>query len=348
MYNHNASFSNVTHPHSNHTAWLIGVYAATGTIAWLTVAITVVLVYGHLRYWIVPDQQTLIIRLLLMVPIYSVDSWLSVQFHDYALYFNLVRDCYESYALYCFFSLLSRYVESEDEEQRSVEDILQDEPVHKHMVPLCFLKPVKPGALFMIWIKRFILQYTLIKPACTLLACVLYPFHLYAEGSFSLKTGYLYIVVITNISVGISLYCLVLFYQVAYPFLKPYKPLLKFLSIKAVIFFSFWQSVIIAILNHYHIIPPFGTWEASEVGGGLNNILICIEMFVLSILNYFIFPYKTYKPVVKRTPRKAGEVLSSAFQNFARDVVDQSDVVYDVKNAFGKKGYYQAVEKHHK
>eukprot|EP01126_Amoeba_proteus_P014526 TRINITY_DN1639_c0_g3_i1.p1 TRINITY_DN1639_c0_g3~~TRINITY_DN1639_c0_g3_i1.p1 ORF type:complete len:300 (+),score=41.82 TRINITY_DN1639_c0_g3_i1:331-1230(+) len=282
-----------------------------------------------------------------MVPIYSIDSWFSVLFIHYSLYFNLIRDCYESYALYCFFSLLSRYVESEDSERRPVEDILAEEPEHDHLVPLCCLQPVQPGALFMIWMKRLILQYTIIKPICALLACALNPFRLYEEGSFSPHTAYLWIIIITNISVAISLYSLVLFYYVAYPFLKPYQPLYKFLSIKSVIFFSFWQSVAIAILNFFNIIPRIGSWGSDEVGYGLNNVLICSEMFLLSILHFWIFPYKTYKPVVKSEPRRPTEVLTSAIHHFATDVVDQSDIVSDVKIAFGKKGYHQAKEKHH-
>jgi hypothetical protein len=117
-----------------------------------------------------------------MGPVYGIDSWLSIKFRHYALYFNLARDTYEAYALYCFFALLMRYVESEDEERRPIEDILQSEPEHKHMVPLCCLKPVQPGALFMLWMKRLILQYTLVKPFCTLLAIVLHLCGVYEEG----------------------------------------------------------------------------------------------------------------------------------------------------------------------
>ncbi len=64
--------------------------------------------------------------------------------------------------------------------------------------------------------------------------------NLYHEGDYSLKSGYLWISVINNISVSLSLHSLVLFYMVTEDRLKPFKPFTKFLCVKAIIFFSYW------------------------------------------------------------------------------------------------------------
>lgn len=48
-----------------------------------------------------PQEQRYIIRLLLIVPIYAFDSWLSLLLlggHEYYVYFDSVRDCYEGAA----------------------------------------------------------------------------------------------------------------------------------------------------------------------------------------------------------------------------------------------------------
>lgn len=70
-------------------------------------------------------------------------------------------------------------------------------------------------------------------------------------------------------------------------------------------------------------------------------------MFILSILNYHIFPYSVYKPEFKQAPQPAGKVFTSAVKNFT-DVMDQSDIVGDIKTSFSKKGAEEAREKHHK
>lgn len=53
---------------------------------------------------------TSIIRVLFMVPIYSVVSFLSYYFYRRAVYFEVIRDCYEAFAIASFFSLLCAYI----------------------------------------------------------------------------------------------------------------------------------------------------------------------------------------------------------------------------------------------
>ena len=71
---------------------------------------------------------------------------------------------------------------------------------------------------------------------------------MYHEGEFTFKSGYLYLSLINNLSVTVSLYWLVLFYLATEERLKPFNPFSKFLCIKAIIFFSFWQACLFTIL----------------------------------------------------------------------------------------------------
>ena len=61
---------------------------------------------------------TSIIRVLFMVPIYSVVSFLSYFFYTRAVYFEVIRDCYEAFAIASFFSLLCAYVASDLHDQK--------------------------------------------------------------------------------------------------------------------------------------------------------------------------------------------------------------------------------------
>lgn len=59
---------------------------------------------------------------------------------------------------------------------------------------------------------------------------------------YSPNTGYLYITMIYNVSVSLALYGLFLFYFSTKELLTPFDPVLKFFTIKSVIFLSFWQG----------------------------------------------------------------------------------------------------------
>jgi hypothetical protein len=95
---------------------------------------------------------------------------------------------------------------------------------------------------------------------------------LFEEGNFSPHYGYLYITIFDNVSITVSiqsslhcLYCkvsmyyLVLFYMATKQELQPLKPVPKFLCIKAVIFFSFWQSIVVAGIQKIGVIHDVRT-----------------------------------------------------------------------------------------
>ena len=54
-----------------------------------------------------PDS---IIRILFMVPIYSVVSFLSYRYYLHAVYFDVLMNCYEAFAIASFFNLLCAYI----------------------------------------------------------------------------------------------------------------------------------------------------------------------------------------------------------------------------------------------
>lgn len=64
----------------------------------------------------------------------------------------------------------------------------------------------------------------------------------YHDGDWSPDGGYLYITIVYNFSVSLALYGLFLFLGATREMLKPFDPVLKFFTVKSVIFLSFWQG----------------------------------------------------------------------------------------------------------
>jgi hypothetical protein len=72
---------------------------------------------------------------------------------------------------------------------------------------------------------------------------------LYYDGNWSPSQGYLYTTLINNVSISLALYALFLFYFATHDLLRPYNPVLKFFTIKAIIFMSFWQVCTVYLVN---------------------------------------------------------------------------------------------------
>jgi len=172
--------------------------------------------------------------------------------------------------------------------------------------------------------------------------------HYYDNGSFRWDRGYVYITVVANISVTISMYFLVLFYECTSDVLKPYKPLAKFFCIKSVIFFSFWQGVTIAVLAKLGIIQGKTEWTLENVEAGTQNFMICIEMLFCALAFNYAFGLKSYKasnhhPLLEVQQmvdiRQNFTYLSTNFAPIARnfaDVANVKDVISDIDASFAK------------
>lgn len=101
-----------------------------------------------------------------------------------------------------------------------------------------------------------------------------------------------------------ALYGLYLFYFATRDLLTPFEPVLKFCTVKSVIFLSFWQGVGLAILEKANIISSIVNaagehTDAGTVSAGYQNFLICIEMLFAAIALRYAFPYQVNAAVEK-------------------------------------------------
>lgn len=266
--------------------------------AWVITAICVIfatiltirLIYMHLVYFHKPNQQKHIVRILLMVPIYAIDSWLSFRFYWLSVYFDLIRDCYEAIVIYEFYTLLVEYTGGYERTKNAFEK----RAPFKLVIPLCCWE-VYPRRGLLRWLSRLTLQYVLERPLMAFVAMLLQVGGKYCNGELTaFSAGYPYITGIGLISVTVAMYALVLFYVVALEELKSCNPVPKFLSIKFIIMMSFWQQVLVAGLVKINVIHNTANWTTDNIAAGVQNALICVEMLIVSIWHLSAFNYQEF------------------------------------------------------
>jgi hypothetical protein len=258
-----------------------------------------------------------------MVPIYAVNAWLSLRFKEARFYIDPVRECYEAFVIYNFFMYLIAYLEDELGDVAAYYSTKEPVP---HLWPVArWLRPWRPGAEFFWQAKRGVLSYVIVRPLATAVSVAANARGAYCEGEFRAACAYPYVALANNCTQMWALYCLVLVYQATRRELAPIRPLPKFVAIKAVVFFSFWQGVAIELLAAAGLIAPAETttYDADDVAAGLQSFLICLEMFVAAIGHAYAFPPSDYASADAPRPPP------SALDNL-RVMFDVRDVMTDV------------------
>ncbi|XP_018412611.1 PREDICTED: transmembrane protein 184A [Nanorana parkeri] len=309
----------------------------SGLFVWTALLLTCHQIYIHLRNYTIPNEQRYIIRILFIVPIYSFDSWLSLLLignDQYYVYFDSVRDCYEAFVIYSFLSLCFEYLGGES----SIMAEIRGKPVKSScFYGTCCLQGMSYSIGFLRFCKQATLQFCIVKPIMGVMTIILQAFGKYHDGDFNVQSGYLYVAIIYNISVSLALYALFLFYFATKELLHPFEPVLKFLTIKAVVFLSFWQGMLLAILERGGAIPEVqiikgNTVGAGTVAAGYQNFIICIEMLFAAIALRYAFTCQVYRE--KKESATANVAPMQSISSGLKETMSPNDIVQDAIHNF--------------
>lgn len=322
-------------------AWLRSASAQgiAGAFVWAAIIITCHQIYQYLRFYTHPSEQRWIVRILFIVPIYAFTSWLSLLFFDnnsYYVYFDTFRDCYEAFVIYNFLTLCYEYLGGEG----NIMSEIRGKPIRSSwFYCTCCLAGRTYTIEFLRFCKQATLQFCLVKPIMAFITIILQSQGLYSDGDWSAQSGYLYVTIIYNMSITLALYALFLFYFATKDLLTPYDPVLKFAIIKSVIFLSFWQGVLLAVLEKLEFISPiYGAdgkpaTNAGTVSAGYQNFLVCIEMGFAAVALRYAFPVTVYAQNCA-TDSRGRSVTMQSISSSLKETVNPKDIMTDAFHNF--------------
>jgi hypothetical protein len=265
--------------------------------------------------YVCPELQVHVLRILWMTPIYSVNALVSLilvyscQAH-LTVYPDTLREGYEAYCILSFFSLLVTW--GRLFHGRDISDLLQERygEVPIDHLPPCRIQfgqrvwtPIQPwpAEVFVERCKYGVMTYVVATPICTTLTFILSITGTMEGDALTLGNPYTYISLVMNVTSLWAVYCLILFYARARSELEPMRPLGKFLCVKGVVFFTYWQNFALQIWGH--AMGDFlghSRWECkmttSQITAALTDFLICVEMLIFAIGHTFAFSPNDFIP----------------------------------------------------
>lgn len=193
---------------------------------------------------------------------------------------------------------------------------------------VCFFdenNPMSVAAAVLDQCQVMALQFVLLKPLLAIIPFILessgvpYDSHhaIRDDHTIDLSAPKIYVNLILNLSVAVAFLGLVSFYHATEVELAWCDPWPKFLCIKGVVFMTFWQGIAISGLSRAGFVD-------SEAAAELQNILICIEMLLASVMHYLFFPYQEWEAGYKKTKERSLIHL--------RDTLALRDFVADMKS----------------
>ncbi|KAF9032362.1 organic solute transporter Ostalpha-domain-containing protein [Panaeolus papilionaceus] len=271
-------------------------WAIAGGTALLTIIISFFSILGHCRNYTKPAQQRQILRILYMPPIYAIISFFSYRFFRDYTYYSFIQIAYEAITLSAFLLLIIEYV-AETATGHSAEKAVERKDKMPLPIPFCCwrYRPTKAVAYFMYTVKWSVLQYVIIRPAASIagIICEKYEVLCHSDG-YTWRHASLYIEAVNFISISIALYGLLVFYGLMHNELVGRRPMAKFLSIKLIVMFTFYQSFVFGWLEG-RVIHETQYWTTANIANGLNALAICIEMVLFSGLMWWAYTWHEYR-----------------------------------------------------
>ncbi|CAG9997139.1 unnamed protein product [Clonostachys byssicola] len=265
-------------------------------------AITAHLIYGHATNYTKPREQKQIIRILLIVPIFSLCFTLGTVFYRSNVYFASVYEAYESLAIVAFFLLLCQYIQPN---LRALRNYFAETETKPWIIVVRFfmihLGKNKRGVtadgfkwLKIIWVG--VVQFAVVKILISVLKCITEATNVYCDHSKDVKYASIWLMIFGIFSVAGAMTCLFQFFYQSREILFQHQAVLKFLAIKLVVIVFYTEGFIFdQLLGKDGPINPSQFISYASWSVGIPNCLSAFQMTLLSIMHLWAYPFGVYK-----------------------------------------------------
>ncbi|OCF31838.1 hypothetical protein I317_03341 [Kwoniella heveanensis CBS 569] len=302
-------------------------WAVAGGCAALTTLITLFTMTMHAVRYQHPPAQRQVMRVLLMPAVYAIVSFFSYRYYREYEYYILAETAYEAITLSAFLMLLMELVSMNTTDQQ-IKTALMEKDKQKFPFPFNFWRFRASKPYFWHALSFSVMQYVILRPLISIIGIITEYYGLLCPSEYSIHYADVYLEAVDFVSISVALYGLIVFYVLCKPELKGRRPLSKFLAIKLIVFFTFYQSFVFSILQSHNVIKGTALWTATNVSDGLSALCTCVEMVFFSIYMGWAYSWTDYTDPTKNPyQRKTG--IKTYFQAIW-DTINLSDFAVEI------------------
>eukprot|EP01083_Nonionella_stella_P138603 421784_1 len=301
---------------------------ATGLLCLIITCIsTIIQINKHVFDNHHPQIRRYIIFILLMIIIYSLFAFSEFFQPPYIHITTIVRDLYESVAIYSFYQLFIHSLGGYHNLHKHLAHIQMDSFQSLWLCHYCCIRqdiqstsaptntPTQNNVSFK-WIKYItlgVLQFCGVQIVLTIVLFCLDVINDLHFDDFAHNIAYGWIALCRTISQIVAIYCLLLLYFILKslpPHSQGYKQLVilrfipKCLCIIGMVFATFWQRLLLLLLVYTDLITQ-------RKAVSLQNLLICIEMALLSIAHWSAYKIDDFNAVNHAPMQSAWRIVFS-------------------------------------
>ncbi|KAK1721209.1 organic solute transporter Ostalpha-domain-containing protein [Colletotrichum acutatum] len=259
----------------------------SGSFAAASCLIIFTLMILHATHLSKSNEQIKILRISLIIPFWSIISFLSICFPTAEVYLHPWLEFVQSICLATFFLLLCEFV-SPSEQHR---DVFFAGMTVKNK------KAANGEENGLQWYRKMwfaVFQYPVVALLVAILTAITQAAGVYCEFESKVHFARLWLQIIGTASLTIALMTVIRFFMQLRTKLSHHQPLAKFFAFKLVVTLTFLENIIFWILKDTGVLNPTATLTDADLRIGIPSMLICIEMLPLAAFFHYAYSHRPY------------------------------------------------------
>ncbi|KAJ5376953.1 hypothetical protein N7509_013839 [Penicillium cosmopolitanum] len=271
----------------------------SGACTALVVLVMFSLMFWHAIHLSKPREQIKIMKICILLPLYTVTSFLSICFPRAYTFLAPWLEVFQAVALGSFFLLLCEFISKDSATEIDIFFVAFEAPQKKGKSHITGLEWFRKQ-----WIAIF--QYPIVALGVAITTDITQAAGIYCLESNEPYFAHLWLTIISIISVAFAVMSVLNFYRGLSQCLSGHKPLSKLLAFKLIVGLSFLERIIFAILRTANTLNPTAKLSYADVNIGIPNLIICLQMVPFALFFPYAYSVSPYLSVDSYHPYHGG------------------------------------------